>query len=672
MRHEKKTHALELAQLQQQQQQQNLSNTASTGPVVSGATTVSTTSTQGCSTNQASTQHNSSPKNIASNNMQSTVLTARKTTCSSPSSTSSSLSPPALLPTAASSSPSTNATYSLQNNACTSPNPLSHSSPSHQFQVHEQFQAKMNLLAMSPPAPPNPSSPCQIMETSAPSNQISTIATDYSTHQYGLIDVKPFHANKRFRHVSSPSTLQQIHPTSANIHLFNPNTIQNSLRTNAALFPNIIVVENSSGNGISYSGGNNGNRVLIRKADDPDEAIDINTLLAQPSMAPTTRDAMMISPKPEPTDTDDFFQICRETVSENDVLEGVRGMVQSQEQPSTGEMILSQIKEEREDRSIQDENFTMENEFMSQQPPHHDIVTRIQEAPNEAIGDSMLLDPSLALDQQQGLIKNEFILKKEDIEEAMDDIIDDQPSNEPLATQLQESVRLKSEDDPNGDIDWLLTEMMSDSKEETSTTNIIIPQQVSVSSSVSSSIAPSSESSSSLKSSPGMVNYLSSSVPLGNTVVFGGSRFMNGNPGASISVKNHPMAMGQQSVSQFSSQPKVGSLDNSTLLYEDQNTPAGLGGNAFGQRSNGYSNNPQKKLLGDLFTGTKNPVLPSIYTDSTLIVPEPKASKYHSPHQSLQMFESDFMDIDSFLKGGSDLISTPGDGKDIPESIFNM
>merc|ERR1719461_571181 len=94
---------------------------------------------------------------------------------------------------------------------------------------------------------------------------------------------------------------------------------------------------------------------------------------------------------------------------------------------------------------------------------------------------------------------------------------------------------------------------------------------------------------------------------------------MNGNPGASISVRNHPMAMGQQSISQFSSQPKVGSLDNSTLLYEDQNTPSGLDGNAFGQRSNGYANNPQKKLLGDLFTGTKNPVLPSIYTDSTLL-----------------------------------------------------
>merc|ERR1719392_514527 len=117
----------------------------------------------------------------------------------------------------------------------------------------------------------------------------------------------------------------------------------------------------------------------------------------------------------------------------------------------------------------------------------------------------MLLAPSLSLEQQQGLIKNEFVLKKED--------------------------------DTNGDIDWLLTEMMTDSQIETSTSNIIIPQQISINSSSvsSSSIQPSSESSSSLKSSPGMVNYLSSSVPVGNTVVFGGSRILSGNPGASIS-----------------------------------------------------------------------------------------------------------------------------------------
>ena len=137
----------------------------------------------------------------------------------------------------------------------------------------------------------------------------------------------------------------------------------------------------------------------------------------------------------------------------------------------------------------------------------------------------------------------------------------------------------------------------------------------------------------------------------------------------STSAKNVISAQQHLVVSQIS-QPKVGSLDASTILYDDHNT-AGVA--VFGQRSS-YSLNTQKKLLGDLFTRTKNPVLPSIYTDSTLIVPEPKASKYHSPHQSLQMFESDFMDIDTFLKGGSigGTSNNPGDGKDIPESIFNM
>lgn len=73
------------------------------------------------------------------------------------------------------------------------------------------------------------------------------------------------------------------------------------------------------------------------------------------------------------------------------------------------------------------------------------------------------------------------------------------------------------------------------------------------------------------------------------------------------------------------------------------------------------------KLTGDLFTRTKNPVLPSIYIDNSLIVPEPTKQKYHSPHQSL-MFESDLMELDSFIKSGS----TTGDGKEISESIFNM
>jgi hypothetical protein len=181
----------------------------------------------------------------------------------------------------------------------------------------------------------------------------------------------------------------------------------------------------------------------------------------------------------------------------------------------------------------------------------------------------------------------------------------------------------------------------------------------------------SSDTSCYLKSSPGVgiSAYLSSSVPVRNANVFGGPRTshaMQCSPSVKhvITAESHPLGLSQPS------QPKVGSLDNSTLLYEDHNTP-GMSATTLEQRTN-YAVNPQKKLLGDLFTGTKNPVLPSIYTDSNLIVPEPKASKYHSPHQSLQMFENDFMDIDSFLKGGSDLASNTGDGKDVSESIFNM
>ena len=416
-----------------------------------------------------------------------------------------------------------------------------------------------------------------------------------------------------------------------------------------------------------------GNRVLIRKADAPDDPLDINRLLAQPPCIENNpRDAMMISPKPEPpNDNDDFFEICGENnISENNVLENVRAM--TQEQPQPGEMILSQIKEEKDDKSLQEqEGFIMDNDLMmSNQQQHHPLVTRIQ--PTASTNESSILLPQNPLEQERNLIKNEFLLKKEDTEEPMDEMLDDHPHA--LSTQLQESVRLKSEDDSNGDIDWLLTEMMTDSQLVTTTSNIIIPQQVSINSStLSTSVKPSPDTPSSMKSNLGgsMTSYLSSSVPVGNAVVFGTSRVTPGIP-CSASVKNTIGVVQQQHIaaSQFS-QPKVGSLDTSALMYEDHKG-GGLGVNVFGQRSN-YSLNTQKKLLGDLFTGTKNPVLPSIYTDSTLIVPEPKASKYHSPHQSLQMFESDFMDIDSFLKGGSDIASDrTGDGKDVPESIFNM
>jgi hypothetical protein len=662
MRHEKKTHALELSN----QQQQNLNNTSSAG-ATSGSTTVSTNNV-GC-TNQTCTQNNSSTNNIISSNIQSTSLIESKGTCSSPSSTSSSVSPPALIPITVSSSPSTNSTFSIQTNSCASPNLLPHSSPTHQFQVHDQFQPKVNILALSPPSPANMSSPCQILETSPiPSNHITNIA-DPTFQHFGMIDVKHLQINRRWRHVSSPSTLQQVHPSPSNIHVLNANTIPSSLRGNTALFPNIIVVENSSGNGISCAG--SGNRVLIRKADAPDDPLDINTLLAQqPCIRNNPRDAMMVSPKPEPPDSDDFFEICGENnISDNVVLENVRAM--TQEQPHPGEMILSQIKEEKDDKNLQEEEgFVMDNALMiSNQQQHRPLVTRIQQS--ASTNESSILLQQIPLGQERNLIKNEFILKKEDAEEPMDEMMDDHPNG--LSTQLQESVRLKSEDDSNGDIDWLLTEMMTDSQIVTTTSNIIIPQQVSINSSpLSASNKPSPDTSSSMKSNPvgTMTSYLSSSVPVGNTVVFGAPRVTPGIP-CTTSVKNAIGVAQQQhiAVSQFS-QPKVGSLDTSTLMYEDHKGGS-LGVNVFGQRSN-YSLNTQKKLLGDLFTGTKNPVLPSIYTDSTLIVPEPRASKYHSPHQSLQMFESDFMDIDSFLKGGSDVASTPGDGKDVPESIFNM
>jgi hypothetical protein len=259
------------------------------------------------------------------------------------------------------------------------------------------------------------------------------------------------------------------------------------------------------------------------------------------------------------------------------------------------------------------------------------------------------------------LMKNDFILKKEDVEEQMDEMMDDdQPQT--LSTQLQQTVRLKSEDECNGDIDWIITEIMTDPQLATTSSSMVAPRG-SVNSAFSSPIK-SSEDTSSLKSSPGSVisGYLSSSVPIGNAL------FPFPGAGISCSTSARNLITAQQLVVSQFSQPKVGSLDT-TILYDDRNS-AGIDVGNLGHRSS-YSLTP-KKLLGDLFTRTKNPVLPSIYTDSTLIVPEPKASKYHSPHQSLQMFENDFMDIDSFLKGGTTTSSGTGDGKDIPDCIFNM
>jgi len=77
-------------------------------------------------------------------------------------------------------------------------------------------------------------------------------------------------------------------------------------------------------------------------------------------------------------------------------------------------------------------------------------------------------------------------------------------------------------------------------------------------------------------------------------------------------------------------------------------------------------------MMSDLFTRTKNPVLPSIYIDNSLIVPEPTKTKYsHSTH-SLIFGDSDYMELDSFLRNSSSTNSSPGDTKEITESIFNM
>jgi hypothetical protein len=248
----------------------------------------------------------------------------------------------------------------------------------------------------------------------------------------------------------------------------------------------------------------------------------------------------------------------------------------------------------------------------------------------------------------------------------MDEMMDDQPQT--LSTQLQQSVRLKSEtDDCNGDIDWIITEIMTDPQLATSTSSVAVPNKNIILSSINSALSSPiklSEDTSSLKSSPAsMSTYLSSSVPIGNALFGVGTGISYSTSAKNIITTTHQQLV----VSQFS-QPKVGSLDTA-ILYDDHNS-AGLDVPTLGHTPTNYSPGP-KKLLGDLFTRTKNPVLPSIYTDNTLIVPEPKASKYHSPHQSLQMFENDFMDIDSFLKGGT-TSSCTGDGKDIPESIFNM
>jgi len=56
---------------------------------------------------------------------------------------------------------------------------------------------------------------------------------------------------------------------------------------------------------------------------------------------------------------------------------------------------------------------------------------------------------------------------------------------------------------------------------------------------------------------------------------------------------------------------------------------------------------PTKLSRCDVLTRTKNPVLPSVYIDNSLIVPEPSKHKYHSnPSPTLLGIGEDLDDVD--------------------------
>merc|ERR1712098_717288 len=56
---------------------------------------------------------------------------------------------------------------------------------------------------------------------------------------------------------------------------------------------------------------------------------------------------------------------------------------------------------------------------------------------------------------------------------------------------------------------------------------------------------------------------------------------------------------------------------------------------------------PTKHSRCDVLTRTKNPVLPSVYIDNSLIVPEPSKHKYHSnPSPTLLGSGEDLDDVD--------------------------
>ena len=68
----------------------------------------------------------------------------------------------------------------------------------------------------------------------------------------------------------------------------------------------------------------------------------------------------------------------------------------------------------------------------------------------------------------------------------------------------------------------------------------------------------------------------------------------------------------------------------------------------------------QKQLMSDMLTRTKNPVLPSVYIDNSLIVPEPSKQKYHNPHPLLSP-----EDMDDYYEAFMD-------DKDMTETLFHV
>ena len=67
-----------------------------------------------------------------------------------------------------------------------------------------------------------------------------------------------------------------------------------------------------------------------------------------------------------------------------------------------------------------------------------------------------------------------------------------------------------------------------------------------------------------------------------------------------------------------------------------------------------------KQLMSDFLTRTKNPVLPSVYIDNSLIVPEPSKQKYHNPHPLLSP-----EDMDDYYEAFMD-------DKDLTETLFHV